>query len=244
MGPAAPAVPVAMVSAPTQGGILWLGWCDPHPVRMLEVLQDFFVCECHHRLHLMLKLQHTFHQLVRFAWGWWLFFFHPMLEGFGISQGLLRLLQLIVLIAKSHVLEWQEPILVQGLGWWWWRVIILYFRGVASHLWYLKRHPHTSGEFPDVILAGNPQSSHHQTGISTCCMHQQIHPLCLWREGSGIVVCWGSSSTPLLAQGASPPVKNSWSQELRAGGHSRSSSSILGSGLDQSDGSPILSSSP
>ena len=69
--------------------------------------------------------------------GQWLGFFCSMLEGFGISQGLLRLHHLIVLTAKSHVLDWQELIPVQRLGCWQHRVIILYFGGMAFCFWYL-----------------------------------------------------------------------------------------------------------
>ena len=71
------------------------------------------------------------------------------------KPGLLRLCQQIVLAAKSHVLESQELIPVQGLECWWCRVIILYFQGMASHLWYLKGCLHPPGKFLDVILAGN-----------------------------------------------------------------------------------------
>ena len=90
---------------------------------------------------------------------------------------------------------------------------------------------------------GTSQSSCHHAGISTCCACQWIHSLFLWGEGSGIEVCWGLSSNPLLAQGTSPPVMNSWTWGLRIGRHLRFSS-ILGSGWDQSEGSPIPLSSP
>ena len=99
--------------------------------------------------------QYTFCQLVRLAWGEWLGFLCPILEGLGISQGPLRLHQPIILTAKSHVLEWQELFPVQRLGCWWGRVIILHFGGTASHLWHLKRCLHPLGEFLDVTLAGN-----------------------------------------------------------------------------------------
>ena len=96
----------------------------------------------------------TFCQLGRLTWGQWLGFFCPMLEGLCVSQGLLRLNQPIVLAAKSHVLEWQESIPVQGVGCWWHRVVVLYFGDIASHFWDLKGNPHLPGEFLDVILAG------------------------------------------------------------------------------------------
>ena len=185
-----------------------------------------------------------FCHLVRLTWGWRLGFFCPILEGIGVSQGLLRLPQLIVQTAKSHVLEQQEQIPVQGLGCWQCRVIILYLGGMVSCFCYLKRCLHPWGEFLDVILAGNFLE------LLPPCWH--FHMLCTpvdplvvpLGEDSGIKVHWGSSSSLSLVQGTSPPVKNSWTPGSRAGRYSRSSSSIVGSGWDQSEGSSVLSSSP
>ena len=158
---------------------------------------------------------------------WQLGFFHPMLEGLGLSQGLLWLHQPIVLAAKPHVLQWEELIPVQDQ---WHRVIILDFGGTASCLSYLERHPHPSDKFSDVALAGNLLELLHQVDISTCCACQQIHSWCLSGEDSGIMVSGGSSSDPSPASGTSS-VQNSWTQGLRAGRHLRNSSSILGSSL-------------
>ena len=91
---------------------------------------------------------------------------------------------------------------------------------------------------------GTSQSSCHNTGISTCCAHQWIHSAVLWGQGLGFEVCWGSSSSLSPVQGASSPAKKSWMKGLRAGEHLRSSSYVLGSGLDQSDGSAVPSLSP
>ena len=167
-----------------------------------------------------------------------------MLEGLFICQGLLQLCQLEILTAKSHILEWQESIPVQGMGCWWHRVVILYFGGMASYFWYLKGHPHLPGEFLYVILAWN-FLEFLPPGQCVQLLFVPVDPLSSsLEEGSGIEVCWGSSSIMLPAQGASPPDRNSWMRGLRAGGHLRSSSSGLASGLDQSDHSPIPSSSP
>ena len=80
--------------------------------------------------------------------------------------------------------------------------------------------------------------------MSNCCMHQLIHSVVLWGEGSGIQVCWGLSSVLSTAQGTSPPDRNSWMRGLSAGWHVRSSSSGLASGLDHSDRFPVPSSLP
>ena len=88
---------------------------------------------------------------------------------------------------------------------------------------------------------GTSWSSDQHAGMSSCCVHQQIHSAVLWGEGSGVKVCCRSSSIPLPAQGISPPPKNSWMWGSRGGRHSRSSSSDLASGLDQSDDSPVPS---
>ena len=80
--------------------------------------------------------------------------------------------------------------------------------------------------------------------MSNYCVRQWIHSVVLWEKGSGIKVCWGLFSIPLLVQGTSSPDRNSWTRGSRAGRHSRSSSSCLASGLGQSDGSLVPSSSP
>ena len=98
------------VAAFSLGGLCWSRWCDLHSIGGWDVFQNFFISECSQGLHHTSKLQHTSHQLVRLTWGWWLGFFHPILEGLCIGQGLLWPCQLEVLTAKLHILEGQESV--------------------------------------------------------------------------------------------------------------------------------------
>ena len=72
----------------------------------------------------MSELPYTSCQLVRLAWGQWLGFFHPMLEGLHVGYGLLWLLQLKVVASKPHILDGQEMVPIQGVGCWKCREVI------------------------------------------------------------------------------------------------------------------------
>ena len=217
--------------------------CDLNPIQ-LDIFQNLHISECGQGLHSTSKLQCTFHQLARLAWGQWLGFFCTMLEGLCVSQGLLRLHQPEVLVAKSHILEGQESIPVQVVGHWWHRVVVIYFWCVASCIGYLKGCPDPPGKLLDVILAENlPEFSPPGQHVKLLCM--PLDPFIVpWGEGSGIEVCWRLSPTSIPTKGISSPPKNSWMLGSRGGGHLRSSSSGLVSGLDQSDGLPVPSSFP
>ena len=105
--------------------------------------------------------------------------------------------------------------------------------------WVPKGHPDPPGKLLDIILTRNlskflPQGQH----VYLLCVPPD--PLCSsLGEGSGVKVHWGPSSSLSPARGISPPPKISLTQWSRGGGHSRSSPH----GLDQSDGSPVPSSS-
>ena len=147
MGPALAAIPC--------GGHCHPRGCDINPVGRLGIFQYPHISKCGQGLHSTLYLQHTFCQSVRFILGWWLGFFHPMLEDLCVCQGLLWLHQLKVIAAKFHILEGQELITVQGMWHWWCGVIIIHFCCVTSCFGNLKGSPYLPGEFSDVILVRN-----------------------------------------------------------------------------------------
>ena len=80
------------------------------------------------------ELQHTFCQLARLTWGWWLDFFHPILEDLGIGQGLLGLLQSVVLSTKLHIRKGQKLVPVQRVRSQQHWIVVGHLLGVATHL--------------------------------------------------------------------------------------------------------------
>ena len=116
---------------------------------------------------------------------------------------------------------------------------------MASHFWYLKICPHLSREF----LGCHPGQELLRVLATRLTFLLAVHASAStqWFSVERVQALRSAEGRPPVCH--QPKVllllsSNSWTQGLRAGGHSRSSSSVLGSGLDQSDGSPVPSSSP
>ena len=121
-----------------------------HPRWWRVISKNFLIGEWHQWFHWLLVFLYTYCQLVGLAGPGWLGFFSPLLQGLGLSWGLLLLPHSIVLASKVPITKGKEGIPLNRVGCGWWGIVIFFFPSETLCFRQLKGSPYFFGKVNEV----------------------------------------------------------------------------------------------